>query len=99
MVNATLIMGQDGAAVGTFGVIHVLERLGERPPSAIKLSARQETVLRMLAAGNSTEAMAEELGLTRTTVRNHVNALLRKLSAHSRVEAVAVARAQGLLDD
>jgi DNA-binding CsgD family transcriptional regulator len=98
-VNATLILGRDGAAVGTFGVIHLLARLAERQQTRIKLSARQETVLRMLAAGSSTEAMAEDLGLTRTTVRNHVNALLRKLGAHSRVEAVAVARAHGLLDD
>jgi DNA-binding CsgD family transcriptional regulator len=99
LVNATRILGRDGAAVGTFGVVQVLERLGEPRPAAIKLSARQEAVLRLLAAGSSTEAMADELGVTRTTVRNHVNALLRKLGAHSRLEAVALAREHGLLDD
>ena len=61
------------------------------------LTPRQLDVLRRLAAGYSTDAIARQCWLTRTTVRNHVSALLRRLNAHSRVEAVACARELGLL--
>jgi DNA-binding NarL/FixJ family response regulator len=37
------------------------------------------------------------MGLSVETVRNHIRAVLRKLSAHSRLEAVANARKLGLL--
>jgi len=32
-------------------------------------------------------------------VRNHVRSILGKLEVHSRIEAIAVARAEGILDD
>jgi LuxR family transcriptional regulator, regulator of acetate metabolism len=54
-------------------------------------------VLRHLAAGCSTRQMAERMGLSVETVRNHIRAVLRKLGAHSRLEAVANARKLGLL--
>jgi DNA-binding NarL/FixJ family response regulator len=41
--------------------------------------------------------MAEELHLAVDTVRNHVRRLLQALDAHSRLEAIAIARRDGLL--
>ena len=52
----------------------------------------------MLAAGASTAQIQETLHLSRETVRNHIRNLLRALGAHSRLEAVAVARRRGLID-
>lgn len=61
------------------------------------LTARELEVLRLLAAGFSTTAASGELGISTATFRAHVQALLRKLSAHSRLEAVAEAARLGLV--
>jgi DNA-binding NarL/FixJ family response regulator len=61
------------------------------------LTARELEVLRMLASGVSTSSAAEMLGISTATLRAHVQAILRKLGAHSRLEAVAEAARLGLI--
>jgi two-component system nitrate/nitrite response regulator NarL len=61
------------------------------------LTPRQLEILRFLAEGSNTDAIAAELGIALETVRNHIRALLRRLGVHSRLEAVATARRHGLL--
>jgi DNA-binding NarL/FixJ family response regulator len=61
------------------------------------LTARELEVLRLLASGTSTGAAAESLGISTATLRAHVQAVLRKLGAHSRLEAVAEAARLGLV--
>jgi DNA-binding CsgD family transcriptional regulator len=63
------------------------------------LTPRQKQVLQLLAEGRSTEQIAAELHLTTETVRNHIRHVLKRLGAHSRLEAVVVARRQGLIRD
>lgn len=62
------------------------------------LARREIEVLRLLAVGTSTAAIAQRLGIAAVTVRNHVQRLLDRLGAHSRLEAVARARERGWLD-
>jgi DNA-binding NarL/FixJ family response regulator len=50
----------------------------------------------MLELGRSTDQIAEELHLSRETVRNHIRHILRALGVNSRLEAVAVARHEHL---
>jgi DNA-binding NarL/FixJ family response regulator len=77
----------------------VLDRLtGRARPGVTPLTAREQETLVLLAAGASTEEVAERLGVTRNTVRNHVQRVLDKLGARSKLEAVAIARREGLLD-
>ena len=64
---------------------------------AATLTPREVEVLRLAAAGLSSRAVAERLGLSLHTVRTHLQNVLTKLGAHSRLEAVAVARKRGLL--
>ena len=52
------------------------------------LTAREKLVLDCLARGCATRVIAWEIGVSVPTVRNHIQAVLRKLSAHSRLEAV-----------
>jgi LuxR family transcriptional regulator, maltose regulon positive regulatory protein len=61
------------------------------------LSERELEVLRLLAVGSSNAAIAEKLVITVGTVKRHVNNIYGKLDAHNRTEAVAKARAAGLL--
>src|SRR5262245_22522504 len=62
-----------------------------------QLTPRQREILTLLADGNPVKTVARKLGLMETTVRNHVRLLLVALGAHSQLEAVARARAHGLL--
>lgn len=54
------------------------------------LSAREMSVLELLAQGYRPDDIAEELALTVGTVRNHIHAILKKTGARSTVEAVAI---------
>lgn len=83
--------------VGVFGLVQAVH-VRERTEVPAVLTPRQTEVLHLLAAGASTSQIAETLQLSRETVRNHVRHLLRALGAHSRLEAVAVARRRGLID-
>jgi PAS domain S-box-containing protein len=85
--------------VGVFGLLSRPPSPPKSPRPHAKLTPRQREILRMLAHGASTHQIAEDLHLSRETVRNHVRGILQALDVHSRVEAVAAARAEGLLDD
>lgn len=61
------------------------------------LSARQYEILRLLADGLSTDAIAAELGVSLETVRTHIKKLLEKLRARDRAHAVARALRLGLI--
>jgi DNA-binding NarL/FixJ family response regulator len=61
------------------------------------LSEREREVLTLLAEGLATKAIAEQLYLSVHTVRNHIQRILMKLDAHSKLEAVAVALREGIV--
>ena len=54
------------------------------------LTAREWEVLHCIMEGLSTEQMAEQLGVHRSTARTHVQNLLSKLGVHSRLQAAAL---------
>lgn len=56
------------------------------------LTNRERRVLELIARGMATAAIAQSLQLSKATVRNHTQHILRKLDCHSRLEAVAMAR-------
>lgn len=60
------------------------------------LTPRQYEVLQMLEYGRSTRQIAQELHLSRETVRNHIRNVLQALGVHSRLEAVTLARRRQL---
>ncbi|MBI3977139.1 MAG: PAS domain-containing protein [Chloroflexi bacterium] len=69
----------------------------ETPADLPRLTQREREVLGLLADGADTAAIATRLVVGRSTARKHVQSLLAKLGAHSRLEAVAVATRAGLL--
>ncbi|HWH14626.1 MAG TPA: PAS domain-containing protein, partial [Miltoncostaeaceae bacterium] len=72
---------------------------GVRPAPAedCPLTERQLAVLRLIGEGAGTEEVARRLGIRSVTVANHVAAVLRRLEARSRLEAVAKARQAGYI--
>jgi DNA-binding NarL/FixJ family response regulator len=60
------------------------------------LTAREHEVLDLVAAGMSNAQIAARLFLSQKTVRNHVHAVLSKLQAADRAEAIVRGRDAGL---
>jgi len=62
------------------------------PPAPVEpLTPRELQVLKLMAEGFGTRAIAEKLCVSPSTVGNHIQSLLSKLRVHSRLEAVALA--------
>lgn len=70
---------------------------GSRRLNPLALTHRELEVLRLLGAGHSTADIAVTLSIARVTARNHVNKVLDKLGANSRLHAVVLASRLGLL--
>lgn len=94
----------------TSRLARALERLGATRPTsdAIRLSAkpqapaqlppltdREKEILRWVAAGLQNKEVAQKLGISLATVRNHIHNILEKLGVHSKLEAVSLAFRQG----
>ena len=62
------------------------------------LSAREQEVLALVAAGRPNRAIAGQVFISVDTVKRHVSHPFAKLRVANRTEAVARARALGLLD-
>lgn len=69
----------------------------EALPPVDELTPREHEVLRLLAGGMASRQLAAHLGISRTTVRNHIRSILAKLGVHSQAEAVACAFRRGLV--
>jgi DNA-binding NarL/FixJ family response regulator len=74
-----------------------VRRVTVRGEEVHRLTVREWEVLYLLDAGLSASQIAEELFIATNTARNYVQNVLTKLGAHSKLEAVAVARRAGLL--
>jgi two-component system response regulator DesR len=57
------------------------------------LTRREREVLRLAAAGASTDEIAEHLSVTAKTVRNHLSRVFLRLGARNRVDAIRIASA------
>jgi putative nucleotidyltransferase with HDIG domain len=80
-------------------LMHELPRAGARPRSTAPspLSARETDVLRALAAGHAYGRIADDLGVSLSTVRTHALTAGAKLGTTSRTQAVLAATAGGWL--
>jgi two-component system nitrate/nitrite response regulator NarL len=66
-------------------------------PDTNKLSPREQEIIVMLARGASNKEIARELSLAESTVKIHVQGILRKLNLASRVQAAVYAVEHGLV--
>lgn len=66
-------------------------------PAMASLSPREREILRGIARGASNKEIGREHGIAETTVKIHVQHILRKLDVSSRVHAAVIATEHGLL--
>jgi DNA-binding CsgD family transcriptional regulator len=95
---SSVLLEKIGLCCGAFGLA-AKPAAPRRRRAHSELTSRQADVLLLLAGGASTEQIANELYLSKTTVRNHIAHILTALGVHSRLAAVAKARREGLVDD
>jgi two-component system, NarL family, response regulator DegU len=62
------------------------------------LSDREIEVLERIASGGSNKEIADSLGISTQTVKNHISSILRKLSLNDRTQAVLFALRKGWID-
>ena len=74
-----------------------LSRLVPRTREGTVLTEREREILFLIADGLTNQAIAARLVLSVHTVRTHVQTILGKLGAHSKLEAVATAKRRRLL--
>jgi two-component system nitrate/nitrite response regulator NarL len=67
------------------------------PPAGGALSPRELDILRGIAHGDSNKQIARDLGIAETTVKIHVQHILRKLDVSSRVQVAVIAIERGLI--
>jgi two-component system response regulator DesR len=87
---------RDGRMVVDAGIARALETasglLKTDGTTYPQLRPREVDVLRLMAAGLTTKDIAEQLDLTVNTVRSYTQALMEKLGAHTRVQAIVYAQ-------
>jgi DNA-binding NarL/FixJ family response regulator len=99
----TVLAAVRGAAAGEAVITpallaRLLPRLGARTRGRNPdLTPREREVLVLIARGGTNQQIANELSLSRDTVRNHVAQILSKLGVHSKLQAAAVAVQRGLV--
>jgi DNA-binding NarL/FixJ family response regulator len=99
----TVISAIRGAAAGEAVITpsllaRLLPRLAQRGRGrSAELTKREYEVLRLIVEGKTNQEIANQLVLSRDTVRNHVASILAKLGVHSKLQAAAIAVQRGLI--
>jgi DNA-binding NarL/FixJ family response regulator len=94
VVRAVRCIHRGGTAIAPIVMAKMAVSLRSRP-----LTGRENEVLRLLMQGLPDKAIARRLERSVGTAKSHVKAILTKLEASSRAEAIAVARRRGLVHD
>ena len=95
--NSSLVTMIRKVAAGERVLAPEVEELLQEDPPVEKLTPRQEEVLESLSRGLTNKDIARQLGISDRSVDEHVEALLQKIGASNRTEAVVIALRKHLL--
>ena len=95
--NKTLLAAVRSVAEGRRYVSPAISKMIANDPPAPELTDRQRVILEAMSQGKGNKEIAAELCIQTDSVRQHVIAILAKLGAVNRAEAVAIAMRKQLL--
>ncbi len=102
LFNAIRVVSAGGSLLQPVVASKLLQRLSTPPapasPPGEALTAREQEVLVLLAQGRPNKEIAALLAISERTVKFHVSAILAKLDATNRTEAVTLAVQRGLVE-
>ncbi len=99
VISSVRAAARDEALITPDSLRRLLPRLTRGHSPGIDITDRELEVLRLLALGRSTAAISTSLYVAPATTRNHIQSIMSKLGAHSRLEAVAIAHQRKILAD
>ena len=85
------------ASVASKLMQHMNKRSARKEKPAIHFSKRETQVLELLAGGRTNKEIGSTLFISESTVKFHVHAILNKLDAGNRTEAVSIAVQLGII--
>ncbi len=99
LFNAIRIVAGGGSLLQPLVASKLVQRASQPPPASFEsLTPRELEVLQELARGRQNKEIAAKLVISERTVKFHVSAILAKLDAGNRTEAVAIAAQHGLVN-
>jgi DNA-binding NarL/FixJ family response regulator len=98
VVDAIRTVAGGGTLFTPRSIAQLLNSRREIEAQLERLTAREKEVLRLMAEGTSSRAIASRLGISYTTVRTHIRSLGSKLGVHSKLEAIVKARELALVE-
>lgn len=98
LFSAIRVIARGGSLLSPVVAARLLQRMTEpENPLAEPLTDREQEVLQLLAQGLPNKEIAAQLGIGERTAKFHVSAIMAKLGASNRTEAVRTAVQQGLV--
>lgn len=98
LFNAIRVVNSGGSLLQPIIASKLLRQVSQEPDPPIEtLTPRELEVLELLAQGLQNKEIAAELVISERTVKFHVSAILNKLDAGNRTEAVAIAAQRSLI--
>jgi DNA-binding CsgD family transcriptional regulator len=98
VVSAGILSAFDRILVGPQAARPEISPTGDpRPQPAVRLSAREQQVLELVAEGYSNTMIATRLHLSESTIKTYMETLLTRFNARNRAEAVAAASRLNIL--
>lgn len=98
LFTAIRVVNQGGSLLQPVVASKLMRHVSKESQTAVEpLTPREQEVLEHLARGLPNKEIAAELVISERTVKFHVSAILAKLNATNRTEAVSIAAQQGLV--
>ena len=102
LVNAIHSVSAGGIALESTVAGKLMNHMNQRSSTAatqtVQFSKREAQVLKLLSSGKTNRDIGETLFISESTVKFHVHAILNKLDASNRTEAVSIAAQLGLVE-
>lgn len=102
LVKAIQTVHRGGTALESAVASKIMKHMNRRSRNtrtdSIRFSKREKQVLQLLAGGKTNRAISKQLFISESTVKFHMHAILDKLDATNRTEAVSIAARHGIIE-